>query len=71
MAEEKILVVDDDGGLLRLMKARLEAARYSVTLANVVERGVVLATQGIITPDLFLLGKEASQGSNRGLLPPP
>ena len=34
MAEEKILVVDDDRGLLTLMKARLTAAGYRVTLAT-------------------------------------
>ena len=34
MAAEKILVLDDDAGLLTLMKARLEAAGYQVTLAD-------------------------------------
>ncbi len=34
MAGEKILVVDDDPGLLTLMKARLEGAGYEVTLAG-------------------------------------
>jgi two-component system response regulator GlrR len=34
MAGEKILVVDDDRGLLTLMKVRLEAAGYRVTLAE-------------------------------------
>jgi two-component system response regulator GlrR len=34
MANERILVVDDDRGLLTLMKARLEGAGYQVTLAG-------------------------------------
>ena len=34
MPDEKILVVDDDRGLLTLMKARLDAAGYRVTLAD-------------------------------------
>ena len=34
MATEKILAVDDDPGLLTLMKARLEAAQYEVTVAS-------------------------------------
>lgn len=34
MADEKILVVDDDQGLLTLMKARLDAAGYRVTCAG-------------------------------------
>jgi len=34
MASAKILVVDDDPGLRTLMKVRLEAAGYRVTLAE-------------------------------------
>ena len=34
MAGEKILVVDDDPGLLILMKTRLEAAGYQIILAE-------------------------------------
>ena len=34
MAGEKILVVDDDPGLLLLMKTRLEAAGYQIILAE-------------------------------------
>ncbi len=34
MADEKILVVDDDRGLLTLMRVRLEAAGYRTTLAD-------------------------------------
>ena len=38
MANEKILAVDDDPGLLTLMKARLEAAQYEVTVASGVRK---------------------------------
>lgn len=38
-------------------------------LANVVERAVVLATQGVITPDLLLLGRQDGQRPPPGLLP--
>jgi two-component system response regulator GlrR len=37
-------------------------------LANVVERAVVLATQGLITPDLLLLGRQPSQSAKAELL---
>jgi two-component system response regulator GlrR len=37
-------------------------------LANVVERAVVLATHGIITPDLLLLGRKEAQNSRPELL---
>lgn len=45
--EKKILVVDDDPGLLTLMKARLEAAGYEVTMATGGEEAVACAHLGI------------------------
>ncbi|GLI34293.1 sigma-54-dependent transcriptional regulator [Desulforhabdus amnigena] len=47
MADEKILVVDDDRGLLTLMKARLEGAGYGVTLAGGGEEALKFATDEI------------------------
>jgi two-component system, NtrC family, response regulator GlrR len=43
MTGEKILVVDDDRGLLTLMKARLEAAGYCVCLAEGPEDAIACA----------------------------
>ena len=40
MAEEHILVVDDDPGLLTLMQTRLEAAGYGVTLVETGEEAL-------------------------------
>jgi two-component system response regulator GlrR len=40
MAEERILVVDDDQGLLTLMKVRLEAAGYRVIVAEGAEQAL-------------------------------
>ncbi|MFZ2448075.1 MAG: sigma-54 dependent transcriptional regulator [Syntrophobacteraceae bacterium] len=49
MAGKKILVVDDDPGLLTLMKARLEAARYDVTLATGGEEALAGAHETIFS----------------------
>ena len=49
MAKEKILAVDDDPGLLTLMKARLEAARYDVTVAAGGEEAVACASENIFS----------------------
>lgn len=53
MSGERILVVDDDPGLRKLMKARLEAAGYVPTLAEGGEQALALA-QGEIY-DLAIL----------------
>lgn len=53
MAGEKILVVDDDQGLLTLMKVRLEAAGYRVVLANKGEEA--LARAGEVVPELAVV----------------
>lgn len=45
MAGERILVVDDDQGLLTLMKVRLQAANYQVTLAKQAEDALSRAQQ--------------------------
>ena len=45
MAREKILVVDDDQGLLTLMKVRLRAAGYQVTLSKGGEEALTLAQE--------------------------
>ncbi len=46
---ERILVVDDDPGLLTLMKARLEAARYEVTPAAGGEEALAFAGDNIFS----------------------
>ena len=45
MAREKILVVDDDQGLLTLMKVRLRAAGYQVTLSKGGEEALAQAQE--------------------------
>lgn len=45
MAGEKILVVDDDQGLLKLMKIRLQATSYRVTVAESGEDALVRAQE--------------------------
>src|SRR5215831_7138333 len=45
MAEEHILVVDDDAGLLTLMQTRLEAAGYCVTLVEKGEEALAWAQE--------------------------
>ncbi len=47
MAGEKILVVDDDRGLLTLMRARLEGAGYQVALAEKGEQALSFAQDEI------------------------
>ena len=49
MAKEKILAVDDDPGLLTLMKARLEAAQYQVTVAAGGEGALVSVSENIFS----------------------
>jgi len=49
MAAKKILVVDDDPGLLTLMKARLEAAGYQVSLAAGGEEAVAACHENIFS----------------------
>lgn len=47
MSEKKILVVDDDSGLLTLMKARLESAGYAAVLAPGGEEALASANDNI------------------------
>ncbi len=49
MTKEKILAVDDDPGLLTLMKARLEAAQYQVTVASGGEEALASASENIFS----------------------
>ncbi|SPF35651.1 putative DNA-binding response regulator in two-component system [Syntrophobacter sp. SbD1] len=49
MAKEKILAVDDDPGLLTLMKARLEAAKYQVCVAAGGEEALGCANESIFS----------------------
>jgi len=48
MPGQKILVVDDDPGLLTLMKVRLEAAGYETTMAEEGEKALALAQEELI-----------------------
>ena len=49
MTKEKILAVDDDPGLLTLMKARLEAAQYQVCVAAAGEEALSCASESIFS----------------------
>jgi two-component system response regulator GlrR len=62
MAGEKILVVDDDHGLLTLMKARLEAADYHVTLAEKGEPALACAQEEIFNAAILDLKMEGMDG---------
>jgi len=51
----RVLVVDDDPGLLRLMQLRLEAAGYGVTVADSGERALAqlaVSRPGVVVTDL-------------------
>jgi two-component system response regulator GlrR len=62
MADEKILVVDDDRGLLALMKARLEAKEYQVRLAEGAEEALVLAQAEIFNVAVLDIKMEGMDG---------
>lgn len=62
MPGEKILVVDDDRGLLTLMKARLEAAGYQVTLAEGGEDALACAQGGIYSVAVLDVKMEEMDG---------
>lgn len=62
MPEEKILVVDDDPGLLKLMKARLEGAGYRPTLAATGDEAISLAQGEIYDIAILDLRMEGLNG---------
>jgi two-component system, NtrC family, response regulator GlrR len=62
MAKEKILVVDDDRGLLILMKARLEAAGYGATLAESGEEALGVAQEELFNVAIVDLKMEGMDG---------
>jgi two-component system response regulator GlrR len=62
MPGEKILVVDDDKGLLTLMKARLEAAGYVVTLAGEGEEALACAQKDIYSAAVLDFKMEGMDG---------
>ncbi|MCU0573266.1 MAG: sigma-54 dependent transcriptional regulator [Syntrophobacteraceae bacterium] len=62
MSEEKILVVDDDPGLLKLMKARLEGAGYRPTLAATGDEAIALAQGEIFALAILDLKMEGLNG---------
>jgi two-component system response regulator GlrR len=62
MAGEKILAVDDDPGLLTLMKARLEAAKYRVTLASGGEEALACASENIFSAAILDFKMEDMDG---------
>ena len=62
MSREKILVVDDDKGLLTLMKARLEAADYQVTLAVDGDEALAFAEKEIFSAAVLDLRLEGTDG---------
>jgi two-component system, NtrC family, response regulator GlrR len=62
MAGEKILVVDDDPGLLTLMKARLGAADYRVTIAGGGEEALAGANESIYSAAILDLKMDGIDG---------
>ena len=62
MAREKILAVDDDPGLLTLMKARLEAAQYQVTVASGGEEALASASENIFSAAILDFKMEDMDG---------
>lgn len=62
MAIEKVLVVDDDRGLLTLMKARLEAAGYGVALSGSGEDALAVAQEQIFSAAIVDLKMEGMDG---------
>jgi two-component system response regulator GlrR len=57
----RVLVVDDDPGLLRLMQLRLEAAGYGVTVADSGERALAqlaVSRPGVVVTDLQMGGMD-------------
>ncbi len=62
MAKEKILAVDDDPGLLTLMKARLEAAGYDVTVAAGGEEAIACANENIFSAAILDFKMEDMDG---------
>ena len=62
MTTEKILAVDDDPGLLTLMKARLESAQYQVTVASGGEEALVHASESVFSAAILDLKMEDMDG---------
>lgn len=62
MPREHILVVDDDAGLLTLMKARLEGADYRVTLARGGEEALAGAHEDIYSAAILDFKMEGING---------
>ena len=62
MTTEKILAVDDDPGLLTLMKARLESAQYEVTVASGGEEALVQASESVFSAAILDLKMEDMDG---------
>ena len=62
MPKEKILVVDDDRGLLTLMKARLEAAGYEVTLTGGGKEALAVAQEESFNAAIVDLKMEGMDG---------
>ncbi len=62
MATEKILAVDDDSGLLTLMKARLESARYQVTVASGGEEALAHASENVFSAAILDFKMEDMNG---------
>lgn len=62
MPREKILVVDDDRGLLTLMKARLTGAEYDVTLAGGGDEALTLAQETLFNAAIVDFKMEGMDG---------
>jgi two-component system response regulator GlrR len=62
MTKEKILAVDDDPGLRTLMKARLDAAQYEVTVASGGEEALACACENVFSAAILDLKLEDIDG---------
>ena len=62
VAKEKILVVDDDPGLLTLMKARLDAAEYEVAVASGGEEALACACEKVFSAAILDLKLDDMDG---------
>ena len=62
MTGEKVLVVDDDRGLLSLMRARLEAVGYEVSGAESGEQALAFAQEHVLNAAIVDLKMEGMDG---------
>lgn len=65
MAQEKILVVDDDQNILEILKIRLESEGYDVTVTTLADKALKLARDQLF--DLALVDLKLAEGEDDGI----